>query len=330
MNAPHVYFHPGPEAPDLPLVDGLQSPETMAAAGELADARVFLTNADGRITAHAALWWSGTPVLEGERIGTIGGFAASDEESAKILLDHAADRLRVAGRRIAVGPMNGNTWRRHRYVVSGEARGPFLLEPRNPPEYPGWWRSAGFTELSHYTSAVINLDARRVVSPATKARLEDSGIVIRMLDPGRYEEELKLIHALSLKSFSANFLYTPLDEAEFLHAYAKVQSDVDPDFVRIAERGGVPCGFLFAIRDLEAETRGEKPAVIAKTLAVDPESRSAGLGSLLVDEVHAAAFAKGYNESIHAMEHERNTSRKITSRYGGRVFRNYALFSKPL
>ena len=330
MNAPQIHFHPGSGVFDLPLADGLPSPETMAAASERADARVFLTNQDGRIIAHAALWWSETPVHDSEQIGTIGGFAALDGESARILLDHAASRLREAGRRIAVGPMNGNTWRRHRYVVSGDARGPFLLEPRNPPEYPVWWRNAGFTELSHYTSSVIDLDGLRVVSPVMKQRLEDYGIVIRNLDPGHYEEELKLIHALSLKSFTANFLYTPLDEADFLHAYAKVRDHVEPDFVRIAERNGTPCGFLFAIRDLEAEARGDKPVVIVKTLAVDPESRSAGLGSLLVDEVHAAAYEKGYTESIHAMEHETNTSRKITGRYGGRVFRNYALFSKPL
>lgn len=330
MNAPHIHFHPGSESLDIQLAVGLPSPETMAAASECADARVFLTNDDGKIIAHAALWWNDTPLLDDRRIGTIGGFAALDEQAAKILLDHACARLHEAGRHVAVGPMNGNTWRRHRYVVSGEARGSFLLEPRNPPEYPVWWRGAGFTDLSHYTSSVIDLDGRRVVSPAMKTRLEDSGIVIRKLDSAAYEEELKLIHALSLKSFSANFLYTPLGENEFLHAYARVRDHVEPDFVRIAERGGVPCGFLFGIRDLEAEARGEKPAVIVKTLAVDPESRSAGLGSLLVDEVHAAAFEKGYVESIHAMEHESNTSRKITGRYGGRVFRNYVLFSKPL
>jgi GNAT superfamily N-acetyltransferase len=330
MNAPQIHFHQGPEAPDHPLADGLPPPETMAASGERADARVYLTKADGQIIAHAALWWGDTPVFEGERIGTIGGFAALDEEAARILLDHACARLQEAGRRIAVGPMNGNTWRRHRYVISSEGRGPFLLEPRNPPEYPDWWRNACFTNLSHYTSSVIDLDGRRVVSPAMRTRLEESGIVIRKLDPGRYEEELKLIHALSLKCFSSNFLYTPLDETEFLHAYSKVRDHVEPDFVRIAERAGIPCGFLFGIRDLEAEARGEKPAVIVKTLAVDPESRCAGLGSLLVDEVHAAAYEKGFAESIHAMEHESNTSRRITGRYGGRIFRSYALFAKPL
>ncbi|MFZ9937878.1 MAG: GNAT family N-acetyltransferase [Luteolibacter sp.] len=294
------------------------------------DARVCLVDRHRRIVAHTRLWWNEPPLWKGESIGTIGGFAALDEEGAVKLLDHATDHLREMGRRIAVGPMNGNTWRRHRYVVSGDAHGPFLMEPRNPAAYPAWWRSAAFTELSHYSSSLIRLDGRRVVSPAMRRRLEQSGIVIRKLDPNHYEQELKLIHALSLKSFSSNFLYTPLDEAEFLQAYGKVRDHVDPDFVKIAERNGIPCGFVFAIRDLQAEARGEKPAVIVKTLAVDPQSRSAGLGSLLVDELHAAAYAKGYVESIHALEHETNTSRKITGRYGGRIFRNYVLFSKPL
>jgi GNAT superfamily N-acetyltransferase len=330
MNALQIHYHAGLGIPDLPLEQGLPSPECMAAESEHADARVLLTGSDGRVTAHAALWWSDTPFYQDERVGAIGGFAALDGISAGVLLDAAGARLRDAGCRLAVGPMNGNTWRRHRYVTSGDARGPFLLEPRNPAEYPIWWRGAGFGDLSHYTSSVIRLDGRRVVSPAMRQRLEDTGIVIRGLDRGCYWDELKLIHAISLRSFSGNFLYTPLDEAEFLHAYDKVRPHVDPDFVRIAERDGVPCGFVFAIRDLEAEARGEMPAVIVKTLAVDPQSRSAGLGSLLVDEVHAAAVEKGYAESIHALEHESNTSRKITGRYDGRVFRNYTLFAKPL
>lgn len=44
-----------------------------------------------------------------------------------------------------VVPMNGNTWRRHRFVIESDGRKPFLLEPRNPVEHPQWWRQAGFT-----------------------------------------------------------------------------------------------------------------------------------------------------------------------------------------
>lgn len=282
------------------------------------------------VAASASLWWRDTPFFDGERIGAIGDFAVDDAEAAKLLLDGAVERLRDEGCRIAVGPMNGNTWRRHRFVVEGAGRGPFLLEPRNPAWYPGWWGDAGFSILSRYSSSVIPLDGGDAISPAVRERLGRSGVIVRTLDPARFEEELKLIYSVSLKSFANNFLYTPLEEDAFMEAYRKVRERMDPNFVRIAERDGVACGFVFGIPDLEALARGERPALIVKTLAVDPQARCAGLGSLLVDELHRIGRGKGYTEAIHALQHESNTSLKITGRHHGQVFRRYALFSKPL
>lgn len=181
MNAPQIHYHPGPTIPEQPLAEGLPSPESMCATAERADARLYLTETEGRIIAHAALWWNESSLYQGGRVGAIGGFAALDEAAALTLLEHATERLRDEGCRLAVGPMNGNTWRRYRYVTSGDARGPFLLEPRNPATYPSWWRSAGFSDLSHYSSSVIRLDGRRVVSPEMRQRLEESGIVGRIL-----------------------------------------------------------------------------------------------------------------------------------------------------
>ena len=309
------------------------------AGEENSDARCELVALDGvpaetagtrSVAAHAALWWNDTPLLDGTRIGTIGDFVADDADAAKLLLDGAADYLRKQGCHIAVGPMNGNTWRRHRFVVESDGRGSFLLEPRNPAEHPGWWEKAGFTVLSRYSSSVIPLDGGEVIPAAVKQRLERSGLIVRGLDASRYDHELRLIHAVSLKSFADNFLYTPLEEEAFLESYRKVRDHVDPDFVRIAVRDGVVCGFVFGIPDLEAVARGEKPALIVKTLAVDPEARCAGLGSLLVDELHRIGREKGYTEAIHALQHESNTSLKITGRHHGDVIRRYALFSKSL
>lgn len=294
------------------------------------DAEVELVAGARSVVARAALWWRNTPVMDDANLGTIGDFEADDGEAAAILLAGAADYLREQGCHIAVGPMNGNTWERHRFVIDSNGRGSFLLEPRNPAEYPGWWKQAGFSVLSRYSSSVMPLDGVEVVSPALKSRLERSGVVVRRLDPARYEDELRNIHAVSLKSFANNFLYTPMEESSFLAAYRKVRDQVDADFVRIAERDGVPCGFVFGIPDLEAAARGEKPAIIVKTLAVDPESRCAGLGSLLVDELHRTGREKGYTEAIHALQHETNTSLKITGRHHGEVIRRYALFSRLL
>lgn len=323
-------IHEGSTSLDLPLAPGLQPPASLAAANEEPDARIFLRDAQGLTHAFAALWWKDTPLLDGKPIGTIGGFDAVDSPAAALLLDRAIAKLRDEGCSIAVGPMNGNTWRRHRFVIESDGRGPFLLEPRNPETHPGWWRAAGFSELSRYSSSVMPLDGSSVVAPALKARLERSGLVIRPLHADRYDDELRAIHAISLSSFANNFLYTPLEEEGFLDAYRKVKDRVDPDLVRLAEKDGKPCGFVFAIADLEAAARGEKPALIVKTLAVDPDARCAGLGSLLVDEVHRLGREKGFTEAIHALQHETNTSLKITGRHQGTPFRRYALFSKPL
>lgn len=325
MKPPPLYFHEDSAIPEIGMAGNLEVPEA-----ETPDARVFLMTPTGSAIAHAALWWNGTPDLEGKRIGAIGAFAASDGEAAKVLLDGAVRRLRETGCAVAVGPMNGNTWRRHRFVIESDGRKPFLLEPRNPMEHPQWWRQAGFEELSRYSSSLMELDGTSTISAALRNRLEKSGMEIRHLNPDVYDDELRMIHTVSLRAFSRNFLYTPLEEEAFLQAYRKVKAHVDADLVRIAERAGEPCGFVFGIPDLEAAARGEKPALIVKTLAVDPVSRCAGLGSWLVDELHGIARSKGYTEAIHALQHETNTSLKITGRHQGRVFRRYALFHQPL
>lgn len=328
MNHQTVDFSEGPSYPELALRQGVLPFSETASEEERPDGRVFVIDENQEIAAHAALWWNDTPDLEGEKIGAIGGFTSIDEESAKAVLDKCAEILVSKGSSVIVGPMNGNTWRRHRFVTWSEGRPSYLLEPRNEAAYPGWWQAAGFSELSHYSSSLMPLDGQRALPEAVKRRLEKSGVTLRRLNPDCYDDELRLIHQISLASFSSNFLYTPLEEESFIQAYRKVRGYVDVDFVRIAVRDGHACGFVFGIPDLEALQRGEKPALIVKTLAVDPAARCAGLGTWLVDEIHESAREKGYSEAIHALQHETNTSLKITGRHHGEVFRRYSLFHK--
>jgi hypothetical protein len=291
------------------------------------DARITITGNDGETLAAASLWWNDTPIHEGNPIGTIGDFHALSAEATHRLLETAATHLRENGASIAIGPMDGNTWKKHRFVIETNGRPPFLLEPENPPEYPDWWREAGFSELSRYSSSIVPLDGSTTVPPALKQRILSSGVSIEPLVPARFEDELRAIHSLSLKSFANNFLYTLLPEGDFLEAYLKIRACVDPDLVKLARKNGAIAGFVFGIPDL---ADASKPALIVKTLAVDPAAGTAGLGSLLVDELHLTGCRKGYTEAIHALQHGSNTSLKITGRHHGTAFRRYALFSKIL
>ena len=93
---------------------------------------------------------------------------------------------------------------------------------------------------------------------------------------------------------------------------------------------GAAVGIAFTTPDVLELARGAPPrTAILKTLAVLPEPTYSGLGSLMTDRTHAAARALGYDRVIHALMHESNRSRKISS-HTGQPLRRYALFGRSL
>jgi GNAT superfamily N-acetyltransferase len=281
--------------------------------------------------ASAWLWWTSAPPLAGERPGAIGRFRAADGAAARAVLDAAAEILRERGCTLAIGPMDGNTWRSYRFVTDPGTAPPFLLEPRNPPEYPHWWEAAGFVPLAQYHStATEDLAAGDPRTAAAAARLADAGVTVRALDPGRYAEDLGAIHDVSLESFRDNYLYTPLPRDAFLAQYQALRGRIRPELVLLAERAGRAVGYAFAIPDLEEAARGEPPrTVIVKTLAVRPGRAWAGLGAVLLARVHAAARDLGLRRAVHALMHETNRSRNLSAHYGTPL-RRYTLFARRL
>lgn len=278
--------------------------------------------------ASCALWHQATPSLDGERLGTIGRFAAESPDAARALLRRAESELRALGCRIAAGPMDGDTWHAYRFATGGgdPVRPPFFMEPANPAWLPATWLEAGWRTGAEYFSAAAKLrgDAAQSAAPL-EPRFADLGVAIRPLAADDFEIELRRIYAMSAIAFTRNFLYTPIPEAAFLSLYEKVKPLADPRFVFIAEAGGRDAGFLFAIPDPTAPG-----TLIVKTLAVVPDRRFAGLGTLLVAQAHAAAEHAGMAEVIHALMHESNQSRRISGRLGGETIRTYALFLKDL
>jgi len=280
--------------------------------------------------ARLGLWWREAPAWASGRLGCLGGFMAGDEEAARAVLEGGCTRLRELGCTVAAGPMDGNTWRSHRMVTEPGVRPPFFLEPSNPPEWPRWWERAGFGVLSRYSSSRLALGGEPVELGRLEHRLAAEGVSLRPIDPDRFEDELRAIHGVCLESFSRNFLYTPLGEDEFVAMYGKVRELVRPGHVWLAEAGGEMAGFVFCLPDALALRRGGAPDFIVKTLAVRPGRRLAGLGSLLVHRAQRAASEEGFRHAIHALQHEDNSSLRITGRFGGAVMRRYALYSKPL
>lgn len=301
-------------------------------SGELpmnADERVQV-DCDGG-TAEALLWWTQVPALTGERLGVIGSFQATGAAAAMAVLDQACAALRARDCTLAVGPMDGNSWRRYRLVTEAGDEPPFFLEPANPPEWPGWWQGAGFGPLAEYYSAATDdLEPHDSRLAETAARVRAAGIVLRPLDLAQFEAELGRIYDVSVVSFQENYLYTPLPRDDFIAQYRAVQPLVHPELVRLAERGGRAVGYMFAIPDQAQAQRGQPvSSVIMKTIAVLPECGGIGLGGLMFAEVHAAARRLGFTRAIHALMHETNKSRRMSAHYA-RIIRRYTLFCRRL
>jgi GNAT superfamily N-acetyltransferase len=291
----------------------------------------LLAASRGSLVARCSCWWHEVPSLDGQRSGAIGHYAATDSDAGTRLLTRACGVLAAAGCTTAIGPLDGTTWRRYRFIVERGHEPVFFLEPDNSDDWPQHWTSAGFSAIATYTSAVN--DDLAVEDPRTAEalrRLTGSGIAIRTFDPGRADGELRRIFALSLAGFSGNFLYTPISEAEFLAQNNAVLPVVRSELVLLAEKNGTLAGFMFALPDVLQEQRGEAvDTVILKTIAVHPSVAGMGLGGVLMDLVQRSARQLGFRRAIHALMHETNVSRTISGRYA-RTIRRYALFSRAL
>lgn len=302
-------------------------------ASHAPDAHCVLESSGGEIAARCSLWWRDTPPYPGHRLGVIGHYAACDAWAAHSLLQSAVRQLAARGCTLAVGPMDGNTWRRYRLLsehLVDEA--PFFLEPDNPDEWPQHFLSSGFVPLAQYLSALKDdLSHEDPRAARITQRLDAAGVRIRSLDASRLEEEMRLIYNIAAVAFRRNFLYTRIEQAEFLEIYKPLLPFVQPELVLIAEHRKQPVGFSFSLPDWLQEKRERRcDTVIMKTIAVLPGRDCAGLGSVLAARTQRIARELGYRRIIHALMHEGNNSRNLSVRYNARPFRRYTLYSRRL
>ena len=295
------------------------------------DSHFLLVDEKGHALARCSLWWQAVPNYKQERLGVIGHFYSENEQATHQLLKEACQELKRNGCTLAVGPMDGNTWRRYRFVSERGTEPAFFLEPDNLDHWPLEFQSAGFEELANYTSALsTDLTTEDARIGEVREKLAKQGIRLREIDMSKFELELEKIYALSLSSFVDNFLYTPIAKTEFLQMYAKVKPYVNPQLTLLAERSEQLIGYVFALPDLLQAQQGQATdAFIVKTVAVSPDYQGLGIGGLLVAEVQKKAYDLGFRRVIHALMYEANKSQNISGHYA-QIMRRYSLYSKAL
>ena len=86
----------------------------------------------GEEKAKATCYFQNTPIINNEKIGTIGEMEILDKQYGALLLEKCEEILKEKGLHYAVAPMNENTWGKYRTMKQSNGEPLFLLENVNP------------------------------------------------------------------------------------------------------------------------------------------------------------------------------------------------------
>ena len=302
--------------------------EPLRLAADAADQHFAILDGEDQVRARCSIWWRDTPHYEGRRAGAIGHYAATSSRYAQALLDHACRQLRGRGCELVIGPLDGSTWRRYRFITERGIASRFYLEPDNPEDWPRQFRNNGFAELAQYESE-INPDIRNRQPQLGNLRrkLQKLGVRIETLNKFDAVAELRGIHSVACESFRGSFLYTPLDFASFNDLYATALTGLDPRLMLVARHGERIVGFIFAPPDLLQSPPID--TIVLKTVAILPAGEYRGLGRVLIVDLLQNAVQMGFGKAISALMQCSGRSQQISSDCAGPM-RRYAVFARDL
>lgn len=298
---------------------------------EQVDQHFAALDSEQQIRARCSIWWRDTADVNGSTTGAIGHYAATDAEYGEAVLQHACRELKNRRCDMAVGPLDGNTWRRYRFITERGTAKPFFLEPDNPDEWPEHFNQSGFSTLAHYVSEINpDMTNRQPELGSLRQKFDDLGVQIDPVDVASPADDMAGIYRVVCESFKDAFMYTPLDIDSYCSLYEPMLQQVDPRLMLVAKHDGEVVGFILAPPNyLQQQYQKTIDAIVLKTVAVLPCKEYSGLGRMLIVDLLKNAIDMGFTTAISALMHTGNRSQKISSDCAG-LMRAYALFAKEL
>ena len=330
---------------------------------EHADQQLFLAQRGGEIVgticAHVNHRHN---EIHQDKVGFFGFFETiEDEQAAHALLDAAANWLREQGMEAIRGPENPSQNEEVGLLVDGFDRPPVVMMTYNPPYYQGFIESAGFEKAQDLWAWIIRTDIfdydvqklpRKFLRVAEAARRRE-GLSVRKLDMKRFYQDVEIAKVIYNGAWEKNWGFVPFTEAEIDHLAKDLKMILDPDLVYIAEMDGKPAGISLGVPDVNQALHKARPGpnnwslpwTLVKFLwyrrsidtfrllimGVLPEYRTLGVDALFYVETARAAFAKGYRFCEMSWILESNDMmNRIIERLGGRIYKTYRIYEKPL
>lgn len=292
--------------------------------------------------------------FHGDRTGFFGLFESeAREETARALVDAAADWLRERGMDRMSGPMNLSTNEEIAspgVLVEGFDTPPMVQMSHNPAYYGGLLEGAGLRKEKDLLAYWLAGDPPERIVRGYERTLQRHDVTIRPLNLKRFKDEIELLKRLYNESWQRNWGFVPMTDAEFDHLAKEFRPIVDPELCLIAEIGGEPVGFSLTMPNLNEALRHLPdgrllPLGIFRllwhkrkirgarviTLGFKPAYQHLGLGPAFYLRTWQVGMKKGYThgEASWVLEDNHEMIRML-ERMGCPMNKRYRLFAKDL
>jgi GNAT superfamily N-acetyltransferase len=297
-----------------------------------------------------------------DKVGFFGFFEViQDYDVAEALLAAAADWLREQGMEAIRGPESPSQNEEVGLLVDGFGMPPVILTTYNPQYYQDFIERAGFEKaqdlfawdlLTNIFDYDVQKLPRKFVRVAEEAQKREN-LIVRTIDMKRYDEEVELVKHVYAGAWERNWGFVPLTDHELDHFAQEMKLIVDPDLVHFAFIDGKAVGMSLGLPDVnQAMIRARPqpntwslPLTLVKflwhrrkitnlrlwALGVLPEYRTLGIDAVFYVETARRAFAKGYERCEMSWILESNDMmNRIIERLGGKVYKTYRIYEKPV
>lgn len=309
----------------LPRIYGAGIPETVLQQPEtdsLAQCWVVLEHGNpvGRVGFYhnSEIHYQGHPTVQ------LGLFECiNDPEVAAVLFEKAQEQARKMGAVWLLGPLNGTTWNRYRFLTDKGTQPPFLGEPTHPDYYPQLWEEAGFVPVGAYLSNVAPLD------PATEKDTDfwcRNKLRVETVLPQNLAQVLTDVYPMCTAAFETAPFYSSISREQFIQKLSAVKPLLQAGCTKVVyDASGNAVAFALCYPDPLSSGR-----TILKTAARKNPAPVSGIIAALYREIAVPSLQLGRTQLIHAFIHEDNSSATRSGHFGGEMARRYTLFGKEL
>lgn len=281
-----------------------------------------------------------------------GWFESVNDQAVTRLLFEAVDRYAAAnGCKRVLGPANPSLNDEAGLLVSPFDSPPMIKMSYNPPYYPALIESNGYRKAIDLYAYVIQIEQP---VPAKLERVMNrlkrrSNLVVRPLDLRHLERDLQFIKEVYNDSWSANWDFSPLTDAEVKHLARQLRPVLVPELCPLVFCDGEAAGICIALPDYNQLLRPIKgrlwPLGFLKllfgrkkinqcrlwALGIKRKFHNLGFDALLYYESFQAARRLGYRQGEVSWILETNSD--IISpilMWGGRHYKTYRIYERVL